>query len=212
VDEKRRKVVGSMRQAKPVNTKEMEVFWNGIIIGKELTGKVKNFTSFGAFIDLGGVDGLVHNTELSWEKNMAPEDIFEIGQEVSVWVKDFDPEARRVSLGYRKAEDNPWNKYAGQVSEGDILNVKIVRISPFGAFAEIFPGIDGLIHISELDVGRVDNVSSKVKVGQEVEVKVIKIDDEKGKISLSIAALLDGYIIKDAEKELNADDTAPHLQ
>jgi len=194
VDDRKRKIVGSMKQAaKAQSTKEEKEFWDGIFIGKEIKGKVKNFASFGVFIDLGGVDGLIHNSELSWEKNVKAEDLFNAGDEVTTWIKDFNPDTRKVSLGYKKEEDNPWNKYANDLKEGDIVNAKVVRITPFGAFAEIFPGVDGLIHISELDIGRVENVGSKVKIGQDVEAKVIKIEPEKNKISLSLAALMDGY-------------------
>jgi len=158
-----------------------------------MKGKVKTFTSFGAFVDLGGVDGRIHLSELSWEKNKMPQDVFNIGDEVEVYVKDFDADKRKVSLGYKKVSDNPWNKYAGGLAEGDKVTAKIVRIAPFGAFAEIFPGVDGLIHISELDIGHVSSVQSKVKIGDTIEAKVIKIDKTVGKISLSIAAFMDGY-------------------
>ena len=195
VDDKKRKIVGSMRQAANAkNTKEEKEFWDSIFIGKEVNGKVKNFASFGVFIDLGGVDGLIHNSEISWERNAKAEDLFSEGDEVTTWIKDFNPDTRKVSLGYKKEEDNPWKKHANDIKEGDIVKAKVARITPFGAFAEIFPGVDGLIHISELDIGRVENVGSKVKIGQEIEAKVIKIEPEKGKISLSLAALMEGYV------------------
>ena len=195
IDQRRRKVIGSIKLASDeVRGAKNAEFWENVFIGQEIKGTVKTLTSFGAFVDLGGVDGLVHISELSWGKIKHPDEVVAVGDEVDVYIKGLDMEKKKISLGYRKAADNPWLKIAGKISEGDVVKCKIVRIVPFGAFAEIFPDVDGLIHISQLDIKRVANVASVVSIGQEVEAKVISIDMESEKINLSMAALMDGYM------------------
>ena len=167
-----------------------EAFWAEIEEGKVYEGPVKSLTSYGAFVDLGGVDGLVHITELSWKRVKHPSEIVKVGDVVKVFVKSFDKEANRISLGYKTDDQNPWNIFKSQYEEGSVASVKIVGITTFGAFAEIVPGVDGLIHISQIADRKIDAVANVLKVGDVVDAQVTGIDDEKQKVSLSMRALL----------------------
>ena len=191
VDTERNRAVGSIRDVEREERKaQLEEFWANIEEGKTYTGVVKSLTSFGAFVDLGGIDGMVHTTELSWSKIKHPSDVVSVGQEISVFVKSFDKEKKRISLGYKKAEDDPWAIFKAQYKIDDVVPVKIVSLMSFGAFAEVIPGCDGLIHISQIADKRVNKPSDELQVGQVVDAKIVGIDDEKRKISLSIRALL----------------------
>ncbi|MBQ3013971.1 MAG: S1 RNA-binding domain-containing protein, partial [Clostridia bacterium] len=152
---------------------------------------VKSLTSFGAFVDLGGVDGMVHLTELSWKRIKNPAEVVSVGDELDVFVKSFDPEKKRISLGYKTEESNPWNIFKSQYAVGDIASVKIVNMMPFGAFAEIVDDVDGLIHISQIAMQRIAKPADLLEIGQVVDARIIEIDDEKKKVSLSIRALLE---------------------
>lgn len=191
IKEQRRRAVGSVKAViKEEKEKLAEAFWNDVEVGKKYTGEVKSITSFGAFVDLGGVDGLIHITELSWSKIKHPSEVVNVGDMVEVYVKDFDAEAKKISLGYKKTEDNPWVKFEKEFEVGQQANVRIVSITQFGAFAEIIPGVDGLIHISQISNERVNKVADVLKVGDTVDVKITEIDLDKKRISLSIRALL----------------------
>ena len=146
--------------------------------------------SYGVFVDLGGVDGMVHSSELTWGRIKHPKEIVAIGDKLSVYVKAFDPEKKRVSLSAKRAEDNPWTKFTSEFAVGDVAKVQVVSITPFGAFAQIIPGVDGLIHISQIALERVTNVAQVLSVGQVVEAKITEIDEEKSRVSLSIKELL----------------------
>lgn len=194
VNRSKRRVVGSIREARyELRKASAEQTWNEIEVGKKYTGTVKSITSYGAFIDIGGVDGMAHVTELSWKRIKNPADILKIGDTLEVYVISFDKESKRISLGCKLPEDNPWNMFLSKYSEGSVLNVKIVKLMQFGAFAEILPGVDGLIHVSQITserrIGKPDEVLSE---GQEVTVKITGIDNEKQKVSLSIRALTEG--------------------
>ena len=192
VNRSRRRVVGSIRSVAVRERRERaEKIWNEIEVGKKYTGVVKSMTSYGAFVDIGGVDGMVHVSEISWDRIRKPEDVLSVGQEVEVYVINFDPEKKKISLGYRKAEDNPWVKFTDAYKEGDVATVKVVKFMPFGAFAEIVPGVDGLIHISQISNRRIGKPDEELTVGQEVQAKITAIDNEKQKVSLSIRALLE---------------------
>ncbi len=191
IKEQRRRAVGSVKTViKEEKAQLAEAFWNEVEIGKKYTGEVKSLTSFGAFVDLGGVDGLIHITELSWSKIKHPSEVVNVGDMVEVYVKDFDREAKKISLGYKKTEDNPWVKFENEFSVDQVVNVKIVSLTQFGAFAEIIPGVDGLIHISQISHERVNKVADVLQVGDKVDAKITEIDLEKKRISLSIKALL----------------------
>ncbi|MEG2204784.1 MAG: S1 RNA-binding domain-containing protein, partial [Oscillospiraceae bacterium] len=168
-----------------------EKFWNEVEVGKHYQGMVKSLTDYGAFIDLGGVDGMAHISELSWGKIRHPSQVVKVGDEIEVYVKDIDPEKKKISLGYKKDEDNPWSILANSYHVGDSAHVKVVSLTAFGAFAELIPGIDGLIHISQIARERVGKPSDVLAVGQEVDVKVTELDFERHRISLSIRALLE---------------------
>ena len=148
-------------------------------------------TTYGAFVDIGGIDGMVHVSEISWSRIKQPSDVFNIGDEIEVYVLSFDKEKKKISLGYKKEEDNPWVKFTNSVHVDDVVKAKIVKLMPFGAFAEIIPGVDGLIHISQIADRRIGTPAEVLSEGQEVDVKVTEIDNEKHKVSLSIRALLE---------------------
>ena len=191
VNQSRRRVVGSIRQAAGEERRaRAEQIWNEIEIGKTYTGVVKSLTSYGAFVDIGGIDGMVHVSELSWSRIKQPSDVLKVGDTVEVHVLGFDKEKKKISLGYRKDEDNPWTKFTNTYQVGDVAEVKIVKLMEFGAFAEVLPGVDGLIHISQIADHRIGKPGEVLSVGQMVNVKIIDIDQEKKKISLSIRALL----------------------
>ncbi len=192
VNRSRKRVVGSIRSVTVRERKEKaEQVWSEIENGKVYQGTVKSMTSYGAFVDIGGVDGMVHVSEISWDRIRKPEDVLSIGQEVEVHVISFDPEKKKISLGYRKAEDNPWLKFTSAYQVGDVATVKIVKLMPFGAFAEVVPGVDGLIHISQIANRRIGKPDEVLSVGQEVDAKITAIDNDKQKISLSIRALIE---------------------
>ena len=188
----RTKVVGSIKSVLAEQKAILsEQFWANIEVGKQYTGIVKSITKFGAFADIGGVDGLIHISELSWSKIKDPSEVVSVGDEVSVYVLGFDKEAGKVSLGFKKAEDNPWKKVEAELKVDDVIDCKIVRIVPFGAFAEIYPGVDGLIHISQVANKRIGKVENELTIGQHVQAKIVEIDLEAQKIGLSIRALLE---------------------
>ena len=191
VNRARRRVVGSIRAVTAEARKAAaEQIWNEIAEGKTYHGVVKSLTSYGAFVDIGGVDGMVHVSELSWSRIKNPAEVVKVGDEIDVYVIGFDPEKKKISLGYKTAETNPWNLFLNQFQVGDVATVKIVKLMTFGAFAEIIPGVDGLIHISQIADRRIGKPEDVLSEGQEVEAKIIDIDEENKRISLSIRALL----------------------
>ncbi|MBE6913198.1 MAG: S1 RNA-binding domain-containing protein, partial [Ruminococcaceae bacterium] len=189
----RRRIVGSIREvAFEARREAIERVWADIEVGKVYKGVVRSLTSYGAFVDIGGVDGMVHISEMSWTRIAHPSEMFKEGQEIEVFVTALDAEKKKISLGYRKAEDNPWTKFTSAYNVDDVAKVKIVKLMPFGAFAEILPGVDGLIHISQLTNSHVAKVADVVKEGDEVEAKITAIDEENKKVSLSMRALIPG--------------------
>ncbi len=192
INKARRKIVGSVK-AILVEEKEkaMQEFWAKIDAGqKEFRGVVKTLTSFGAFVDIGGIDGLVHISELSWNHIKNPAEVVAVGDEIDVTILDANRETGKISLGYRKPEDNPWEIARVKLQVDDIIKVKVVRIVPFGAFAEVIPGIDGLIHISQIANKRIGKPSDVLSVGDVVDVMITDINWETKKVALSIRALL----------------------
>jgi 4-hydroxy-3-methylbut-2-enyl diphosphate reductase len=191
-DTRRKRVVGSIRAAERVDRRErVTALWAEIEPGKKYTGTVRSLTSFGAFVDIGGADGLVHVSEISWKRIRKPEDVLTVGDEIEVTVISVDREKKKISLRYRRDEDDPWLHFRRNFAVGDIINAKVVRLMAFGAFAEIIPDIDGLIHISQIADHRIESPKQELSVGQHVDVKITEIDDERRRISLSIRALLD---------------------
>ena len=165
-------------------------FWANAEIGKKYTGIVKSITPFGAFVDIGGVDGLVHISELSWNRIKHPSEVVSVGQELEVYIKDLDKDKGKVSLGYKKEEDSPWVKAVANLHEGDKIKAKIVRILPFGAFAEVAEYVDGLIHISQISNERINKPSDVLAIGDEVDCQIVEINNETKQIGLSMKALM----------------------
>jgi len=186
-----RKIVGSIRKVVNEESKEKRAaFWSEIEVGKHYEGIVKNLTSYGVFVDLGGVDGMVHSTELSWKHVANPKDFVSVGDKLDVFVKSFDAEKGRISLGHRTEETNPWNIFKENYKVDDVISVTISSIMPYGAFATIIDGIDGLIHISQIANKKLNTPADVLKKGQVVDAKIVGIDEEQKRVSLSIRALL----------------------
>ena len=202
VNRARRRVVGSIRSVAAEQRKAaQEKIWSEIEVGKQYHGTVKSLTSYGAFVDIGGVDGMVHVSELSWNRVKNPAEVVKVGDEIDVFVIALDPEKKKISLGYKTEETNPWTIFNRQFQIGDVAKVKIVKLMTFGAFAEIIPGVDGLIHISQIADRRIGKPEDVLSEGQEVDAKIIDIDQEHKRISLSIRALLSGEEEPAAEEE-----------
>ena len=203
INKGRRKVLGSVKDVLLEEKEKLsKAFWDKVDAGeKEFKGTVKTLTTFGAFVDLGGVDGLIHISELSWNHVKHPSDILKVGDEVTVRLVDANKETGKISLGYRKAEDNPWVIAQSKLHVNDVIKAKVVRLVSFGAFVEIIPGVDGLIHISQIANKRIDKPSDELSVGQEVEALITDINWDTQKIALSIRALLPDEAPAAAEEE-----------
>ncbi len=187
INKQRRKIVGSRRIVLAENREQMEVqVWSSIEVGKKYEGTVKSLMDFGAFVDIGGVDGLVHVSEISWTKVKHPSDVLKVGDKVEVTVLEFDAEKKRISLTLKKEEDNPWFKASEKYKVGDIVKGNVVRLVPFGAFIELEKGLDGLVHISQISSVRIAKPGDVLQTGQEVEAKIVEVNEESKKISLSI--------------------------
>jgi len=190
VNRSRKRVVGSIRAVAQRERRErLDKIWNEIEVGKRYEGTVKSLTSYGAFVDIGGVDGMVHVSELSWTRVTKPSEIVNVGDKIEVYVIAFDKENRKISLGYKDPTANPWEMFTSKYEVGSVATVKIVKLMTFGAFAEVVPGVDGLIHISQIANRRIGKPEDVLTVGEEVEAKITAIDEDKHKVSLSIRAL-----------------------
>ena len=204
VNRQRKRAVGSIRATlSEERKKNRELFWANIQEGQTFTGMVKSITAYGAFVDLGGVDGMVHVSELSWNRIKHPSEVVKVGDYVEVTVKAIDREKKTVSLGYRKEADNPWAILKEKYQVGDVAKVKVVGMTAFGAFATLIEGIDGLIHISQITNRRIDKPQDVLSVGDEVEAKITEIDYDRKRVSLSIRAL-----IEPVAEEAPAEDAA----
>ena len=191
VNRARRRVVGSIRSVADESRKAaQDAVWSTIEEGKHYTGTVKSMTSYGVFVDIGGVDGMVHISELSWSRIKNPAEVCKVGDTLEVYVISFDAEKRKISLGVKDRTSNPWQKFVESYQVGDVASVRIVKLMTFGAFAEVVPGVDGLIHISQIADRRIEKPADVLSEGQMVDAKITAIDEEKQKISLSIRALL----------------------
>ncbi len=188
----RRRVIGSAKAILREQKSEAEQkFWSSVAVGDRFTGTVKSITGYGAFVDLGGVDGMVHISELSWERIKHPSEVVKVGDTIDVYVKAIEEEKKKISLGYKKADENPWEIFKAKYAVEDVVNVKIVSMTTYGAFARIISGVDGLIHISQIADRRIEKPADELKVGQEVDAKIIDIDLDKKRVSLSIRALIE---------------------
>lgn len=201
VDSKRKRAVGSIRNAaRAIHKKEVEDFFVNVQVGQKFTGTVRSLTNYGAFVNIGPVDGMVHITELSWGRLKPPAEMFKIGDKIDVYIKSVNVEKKRISLGYKTEENNPWRIFENNYHVGDVVEATVVSLMPFGAFAEIIPGVDGLIHNTQIALKPVGNPASVLKIGDKVTAKITAIDLEKNRVSLSIKALLE------ADAEISEED------
>ena len=208
-----RKVVGSIRSVLRDERKAAEEkIWSDIAVGDRFTGTVKSITSYGAFVDIGGVDGMVHISELSWQRIKNPAEVVAVGDVIEVYVKALDAEKKKISLGYKKDEENPWTLFLNQYNAEDIVTVKIVSMTSYGAFARILPGVDGLIHISQIADKHVAKPQDELTVGQEVQAKITAIDTDKKRVSLSIRALIEKTEEVAAEEAVAEETTAEEAE
>ena len=191
VNRARRRVVGSIKAVQQeARQAAAAAVWAEIEVGKRYTGTVKSMTSYGVFVDIGGVDGMVHISDLSWSRIKHPSEVVSVGDTLEVYVISFDPEKKKISLGVKDHSIDPWQVFMDKYQVGDVASVRIVKLMTFGAFAEVVPGVDGLIHISQIADRRIDKPEDVLSEGQIVDAKITAIDEEKQKISLSIRALL----------------------
>ena len=208
VNKMRRKVVGSIREVAAAKKQEIEdAFWANVAEGNVYTGTVRSLTNYGAFVDLGGVDGMVHISELSWTRIKHPSEIVKVGDTVEVYVKELDKENKKISLGYKKVEDNPWEILKRDYPVESEVECKVVSLTSFGAFAQIIPGVDGLVHISQIAHKHIGTPAEVLKVGDVVKAKIMEIDFDKKRVSLSIKALIDPPVVEEAPVE--ATEEAP---
>ena len=199
VNKQRRKVVGSIREVTAEKRREVEnAFWANVTEDAVYTGTVRSLTNYGAFVDLGGVDGMIHISELSWTRIKHPSEVVKVGDTVEVYVKELDRENKKISLGYKKVEDNPWEILRRDYPVDSAVECKIVSLTSFGAFAQIIPGVDGLIHISQISFKHIGTPAEALKVGDVVTAKILDIDFDKKRVSLSIKALLDPPVVDEA--------------
>ncbi len=204
----KKRALGSIKAIKVEEQKAAEeAIWATLEVGKRYTGTVKNLTNYGAFVDIGGVDGMVHNSELSWKRIKHPSQVISVGQQIEVYIKELDTEKKRISLGYKTEDMDSWFKFTQQYKVGDIVSAKIVSLMPFGAFAEVFEDVDGLIHISRISTERINSPADVLKVGDVVDVKIVEIDKENRKLALSIRAILEAAQ-RAAEAEARAAEKA----
>lgn len=217
VDKQKKRIVASRKavMAEEAAAKKKEA-WDKLQEGEIIHGIVRRLTDFGAFVDVGGVDGLVHITDLSWGRIKHPSEVVQPNQEIDVKVLGLDRERERIQLGYKQLQPRPWDNATEKYPEGSVVEGKVVRITDFGAFVELEPGLDGLVHISQCALTRVAKVEDAVQVGQTVRVKVLSVDPEKKRISLSIRQVLEDEAFNyeteipgDAEFEIVAGDDMP---
>ncbi|MBR5779215.1 MAG: bifunctional 4-hydroxy-3-methylbut-2-enyl diphosphate reductase/30S ribosomal protein S1 [Clostridia bacterium] len=209
VNDQRKRAVGSIKASNKISRKAAEEeFFANVQEGDKFEGKVRALMSYGAFINLGPVDGMLHISELSWGRLKKPEEVLKEGETINVFIKAVDKEKKRISLGYKTEENDPWNIFKNNYNIGDVVDATIVSIMPFGAFAEIFPDFDGLIHISQIADKPISNPASVLKVGDKVTVKITAADFEKRRLSLSIRALLENNDVAEEAAEAVAEETA----
>lgn len=187
LDESKNKVVVSRRVIEEeIREKEVKALWASLKKGEKRAGKVTKLAKFGAFVNIGGLEGLVHNSDLSWKRVNDPSEIVSVGDEVEVFVQDFDPAKGRISLALKEVNKNPWELLNGKYKVNDVINAKVIKFVNFGAFVEVEPGVEGLVHIAEISEENIAKASDVLKIGQEVRAKVLTVDEVNHKMSLSI--------------------------
>jgi len=208
----KRKIVGSERKLmSEAREKAMAEVWGNIEVNKEIEGTVRQLSDYGAFVDIGGVDGLLHISEISWKQIKHPSEVLKVGDKITVRIISFDRDTKKIALGYKKAEDNPWLNVGVEV--GDVLEVKVVSMKPFGAFVELPNGLEGLVHISNITHTRIAKPQDALELGQEVKAKVIEIDLDKKRIELSIRELEEAAPATDiAESEVNSEEVSENTE
>ena len=205
VNKQRRRAVGSIRAVLKEERKAAEEkFWAEVQEGEVRKGVVKSLMKFGAFVDIGGVDGMIHVSELSWNRIKDPSEVVSVGDEVEVTIKSLNPEKKQIALGYKKLEDNPWEIFKRDYAVDSEVEVEVANFTDFGAFAHIIPGIDGLIHISQIANKHVAKPADVLKIGEKVNVKITDIDEERKRVSLSIRALLPEEAVEEVAEEAEA--------
>ena len=208
-DVQRKKALGSIKAILVEEKKAKEAaIWAGLEVGQHYIGTVKNLASYGAFVDIGGIDGMVHNSELSWKKIKHPSQVVSIGQQLDVYIKELDAEKNRISLGYKTQDMDSWFKFVNEHNEGEIVSAKIVSLMPFGAFAEVAEDVDGLIHISRISTQRINSPAEVLKVGDVVDVMITEIDNDNRKLALSIRAITEAAEKAAAEEARAAEKAA----
>lgn len=213
VDKAKHRTIGSVRKVTDAKRKEVEdAFWANAAEGNVYTGTVRSLTSYGAFVDLGGVDGMVHISELSWQRIKHPSEVVNVGDTVEVYVKELDRENKRISLGYKKVEDNPWEILKRDYPVDSEVECKIVSLTSFGAFAQVLPGVDGLIHISQISHKHIGTPAEVLKVGETVKAKIMDIDFDKKRVSLSIKALIEPPVEEAVVEEPVAEETVEEAE
>jgi 4-hydroxy-3-methylbut-2-enyl diphosphate reductase len=209
VDQKRNKVVLSHKAVlNEERQKRMREIWDQLSVGDIIDGKVMRFTEYGAFVDIGGVDGLLHISEISWGKLRHPADLLEIGQEIKVKILSMNKEKEKISLGYKQNQPEPWTIINNKYEVGQIISGRAVQIKDYGVFVEIEPGLDGLVHISEIAFRRVTDIADELEVGQVVSAKILEIDQSRKRISLSIKDALDPAAAAEAQAAAATEDAA----
>ncbi len=210
LNEQRKRAVGSIRKvAQEERATKRAAFFEAAEVGQVVTGEVKSITDYGVFVDIGGVDGLIRKLDLTWARIKHPSEVVSVGESIEVTIKDIDKENGKVSLTYKNQSENPWEIFKNNYELGQTVEAKVVSITSFGAFAQIIPGIDGLIHISQIADQRVNNVNDFLSVGQVVTAKITECDLDKKRVSLSIRALLPAAeeVVEEAVEEV-AEETA----
>ena len=191
VNKEKKRIVASRKEVlREEAAKKKEEAWSKLEVGAVVKGIVRRFADFGAFVDLGGVDGLIHITDMAWYRIGHPSEVLKIGDEIDVKILSLDPEKERIQLGYKQLQPKPWDNIVDKYPVGAILERKVVRVRPFGAFVELEPGVDGLVHISQCALTRVAKVEDALQPGQMVRVKVLGVDPEAKRISLSVREAL----------------------
>ena len=207
-DTSKKRALGSIKAILNEEKKAREeAVWAGLEVGQHYVGTVKNLTNYGAFVDIGGVDGMVHNSELSWKRIKHPSQVVSVGQELDVYIKELDVEKKRISLGYKTQDMDSWFKFTQEYKEGDVVSAKIVSLMPFGAFAEVYEDVDGLIHISRISTQRINSPADVLTVGEVVDVMITEIDNENRKVALSIRAITEA-----AEDAARAEEEAAEAE
>ncbi len=199
VDQRRTKAVFSHKDfLVEERKKKIAEIWQTLNVGDVVEGKVMRFTDYGAFVDIGGIDGLLHISEISWGKLKHPQEVLKLGDIINVKILSMNEEKGKISLGLKQNNPEPWSVIDEKYEVGQTVTGKVVQIKEYGAFIELSPGLDGLVHISEIAHKRVNKVSDELQVGQEVQAKILEIDKERRRISLSIKAALENTEAEDA--------------